>query len=412
MMTRDECARLDAADPLAPLRDQFSLPQGVIYLDGNSLGALPKGAVDVLSRAVTQEWGEGLIRSWGEADWFSLPERLGARLGRLIGAAPGQVVVCDGTSLNIFKALHAAMGLRPDRKVILSELGSFPTDLYMIEGATSIAPGYTTRLLGRDGDNIADLLDDQVAVVLLSNVDYRSGRLMDMEAITRAAHDAGALVIWDLCHSAGVVPMDLDGMGADFAVGCTYKYLNAGPGAPAYIYVAERHQDAARQPLSGWWGHAAPFAFESGFRPIQGIRRFLVGTQSILGLKGVEAAMDLFDGIDMQAVRAKSQRMGDLFIELVEQHPDCAALRLLSPRDASERGSQIAFDFAEGYPVIRAMIEQGVIGDFREPGLMRFGLAPYYLRFTDLYDAVEVMADCMRREVWTDPEYRQREAVT
>lgn len=412
MLTRDDCAEMDAQDPLAGLRDKFHLPEGVIYLDGNSLGALPLGAVEMLSHAVRSEWGDGLIRSWGEADWFSLPERLGDRLGRLIGAGAGQVVVCDGTSLNIYKALHAAMGLRPDRRVIVSELGSFPTDLYMIEGAASLGAGYSTRLLGRDGDQIEDLLDDQVAVVLLSNVDYRSGRLWDMARITRLAHEAGALVIWDLCHSAGVVPMDLDGIEADFAVGCTYKYLNAGPGAPAYIYVAARHHDRARQPLSGWWGHAAPFAFESGFRPVDGIRRFLVGTQPILGLKGVEAAMDLFDGVDMRAVRAKSRELGSTFIQLVEQHPDCAALRLVSPREDDQRGSQVAFDFAEGYPVVRAMVEQGVIGDFREPGLMRFGLAPYYLRFTDLFEAVEVMADCLRREVWADPKYRTREAVT
>ncbi len=412
MLTRDDCLRMDAQDPLAAMRDSFHLPDGVIYLDGNSLGALPRGAVDTLSRTVRQEWGEGLIRSWGEAGWFTLPERLGDRLGRLVGAAPGQVVVCDGTSLNIYKALRAAMELRPERKVILSELGSFPTDLYMLEGAMRGGEGYSARLLGRDGDDIGALLDDQVAAVLLSNVDYRSGRLWDMARVTRMAHAAGALVIWDLCHSAGVVPMQLDAAGVDFAVGCTYKYLNAGPGAPAYIYVAARHHDSARQPLSGWWGHAAPFAFESDYRPKQGIGRFLVGTQSILGLKGVEAAMDLFDTVDMQAMREKSRKMGDTFIRLVEQHPDCSALRLVSPRDADERGSQVAYDFANGYAVVRAMIEQGTIGDFREPGLMRFGLAPCYLRFTDLFDAVEIMAGCMRRQVWNDPKYQTREAVT
>ncbi len=412
MLTRDDCAKLDAQDEISTLRAAFALPEDVIYLDGNSLGALPRGAVATLGRAVEQEWGQGLIRSWGEADWFSLPERLGDRLGRLIGATPGQVVVCDGTSVNIYKALRAAMEMRPGRKVLVSELGSFPTDLYMLEGAMRGADGYSARLLGRDGEDIADLLDEQVAAVLLSNVDYRSGRLMDMERITRLAHEAGALVIWDLCHSAGVIPMELDTMGADFAVGCSYKYLNGGPGAPAYIYVAKRHQDSARQPLSGWWGHAVPFKFESSYRPVSGIRRFLVGTQSILGLKGVEAAMDLFDGVDIHAIRRKSQALCDTFIQLVEQHPDCAPLRLASPRDAERRGSQVSFDYAQGYAVVRAMIEQGVIGDFREPGIMRFGLAPYYLRFTDLFDAVEAMADCMRRQVWTDAKYITRETVT
>ena len=248
--------------------------------------------------------------------------------------------------------------------------------------------------------------------MLLSNVDYRTGRLTDMARVTRLAHESGALVIWDLCHSAGVMPIELDAIEADFAVGCSYTYINGGPGAPAYIYVAERHHDSARQPLSGWWGHAEPFAFESSYRPVGGIRRFLCGTQSILGLKGVEAAMDLFDGVDITAIRRKSQLLCDVFIRLVEQHQDCGNLRLVSPRDADERGSQVSFDFENGYPVVRAMIEQGVIGDFREPGIMRFGLAPYYLRFTDLFDAIEVMADCLRREVWTDPKYTAREAVT
>lgn len=412
MLTRENCAKLDAQDELADLRHEFRLPDGVIYLDGNSLGAMPERAVRVLSRTVEEEWGQGLIRSWGAADWFSLPERLGDRIGRLIGAAPGQTVVSDSTSINIYKALRSAMALRPDRKVIVSELRGFPTDLYMLEGAITAGEGYSTRLLGRDGDDIGDLLDDQVAAVLLSNVDYRSGQLMDMERITKLAQEAGALVIWDLCHSGGVIPMDLDGLGVDFAVGCTYKYMNSGPGAPAYIYVAHRLQAEARQPLSGWWGHAAPFEFESSFRPTDGARRFLVGTQSILGLKGIEASMDLFDKIDLRAIRRKSQKLCDIFIQLVEQHPDCQPLELASPRDADQRGSQVSFDFADGYAVVRGMIEQGVIGDFREPGLMRFGLAPYYLRYVDLFDTVEVMADCMRRKVWTDPAFSTRETVT
>lgn len=412
MLTRDDCITLDTQDPLAPLRDKFLLPDDVIYLDGNSMGALPAGAVEKLSRTVEQEWGNGLIRSWTTEDWYDLPATLGDRLGRLIGAAAGQMVVSDGTSVNIYKTLRAAMGMRPGRKVIVAELGSFPTDLYMLEGAMGTDQGYSSRLLGRDGDDIADLLDDQVAVVLLSNVDYRTGKLMDMERITRLAHEAGALIIWDLCHSAGVIPMDMDGMGADFAVGCTYKYLCGGPGSPAFVYVAERHQDAALQPLSGWWGHAAPFAFESGFRPISGARRFLVGTQSVLALKGIQAALDVFDELDMITIRRKSQALCDTLIQLVEQHPDCQDLDMVSPRDADQRGSQVSFDFVGGYPVIQAMIDKGVIGDFREPGIMRFGLAPYYLRFVDLFDAVEIMADGMRNKVWEDPAYAQREAVT
>ncbi|SEO98126.1 Kynureninase [Salinihabitans flavidus] len=409
-ITRQHCKDLDAQDPLAAMRDAFHLPEGVIYLDGNSLGAQPKGARAAFDRTIDVEWREDLITSWGKAEWFTLPERLGDRLGRLFGAAPGQVVVCDTTSLNIYKALRAAMGLRPERRVIVSEKASFPTDLYMIEGAT-MGSDYETRLVEPEGD-IADLIDADVAAVLLSNVDYRTGRLLDMERITRLAHEAGALVIWDLCHSAGVLPMEMDAMGADFAVGCTYKYLNGGPGSPAFIYVAERHQAEARQPLSGWWGHAAPFAFEAEFRPVEGIRRFLCGTQPILSMKGVEAALDVFEGIDMQTVRAKSVALCDLFIRLVARHPGCADLRLITPEAAEERGSQVSFAFDEGYAVVRAMIERGVIGDFRAPNVMRFGLAPYYLRYEDMFDAVEIMAECIAARPWEDSRFAQMAAVT
>lgn len=412
MLTREDCVELDQQDDLSDLRSKFHLPEGIIYLDGNSLGAMPKGAVQKLSHTIEEEWANGLIKSWTDADWFTLPGRLGDRLGRLIGAGPGQTLVCDGTSINIYKALRAAMALRPDRSVIVSEKDSFPTDLYISEGAMSARGGMTRRLLGQDSDALEDLIDDQVAVVLLSNVDYRTGRMVDMAKVTKMAHDAGAMVIWDLCHTAGIVPMDLDAIAADFAVGCTYKYLSGGPGAPAFIYVAKRHQDKAVQPLSGWWGHADPFAFDHEYSPASGIGRFLVGTQGILGLRGVEAALDLFDQIDLAKVREKSKAMGDLFIKLVEQNPDLAALDLVSPRDAEQRGSHVSLYFRDGYPVVRAMIEQGVIGDFREPGIMRFGFAPFYLRFVDLFDSVEVMADCMRRKVWTDSKYLVREAVT
>ena len=411
MLTREDCESLDAQDRLAGMRRLFTLPDGVIYLDGNSLGALPAGTPEVLARTVRQEWGQGLIRSWPEG-WYSMPEQLGDRIGRLIGAAPGQTVVCDGTSVNIYKALRAAMAMRSGRNVIVSDASSFPTDLYIVEGAINSAAGYEARLLGRDSDDIADLLDDRAAAVLLSNVDYRTGRLLDMEGITGAAHKSGALVIWDLCHSAGVVPLRLDAVNADFAVGCTYKYLNGGPGSPAFIYVARRHHNSAVQPLSGWWGHASPFAFEQSYRPVEGIRRFLVGTQSVLGLKGVEAALEVFENVSIDDVRKKSQLLGDTFIQLIDQRPECAELTLASPRSADVRGSQVSYRFAKGYPVIRAMIEQGVIGDFREPGIMRFGLAPYYLRFADLFDAVALLADCMRRKVWTIDRFNQVGTVT
>ena len=413
MISRAQSEALDRQDPLAGLRDEFLLPEGVIYLDGNSLGVLPTITPERIRSAVDREWGEQLIRSWGTAGWFEMPEKLGDRIGNLIGAAPGQTVVCDTTSINIYKALHAAMALRPDRKVIVSEAASFPTDLYMVEGAMgSGGAGYSRRLLGADGDDLAGLLDGDVAAVLLSNIDYRSGVVHDMERVTRMAHEAGALMIWDLCHSAGVLPMELDASGTDFAVGCTYKYLNGGPGSPAFIYAAQRHHEDARQPLSGWWGHAAPFAFERDFRPTAGIRRFLCGTQPILSMKGVEASLDVFEKLDLQAVRRKSQELTEHFIALVEQHPSCGALELVSPRDADQRGSQVSFSFEHGYPVVRAMIERGVIGDFRAPDVMRFGLAPFYLRFADLYDAVEAMAACLDNQVWHDDRYARRETVT
>ena len=412
-ISRQDCLALDAKDPLASLAEQFLLPEGVIYLDGNSLGALPRHTPDRIAKAVQGEWGTDLIRSWGTAGWFDLPTQLGDRVGALVGAAPGQTVVCDTTSINIYKALRSAMALRPDRNVIVSEANSFPTDLYMTEGAARAEAGrYERRLVGRDGGTLTDVLSDDVAVVLLSNIDYRTGAVHDMQAVTRQVRDAGALMVWDLCHSAGVLPMELDACQVDFAVGCTYKYLNGGPGAPAFIYVADRHINDATQPLSGWWGHAAPFAFEQDFRPTDGIRRFLCGTQPILSMTGLAASMDIFDTLDMQTVRRKSQSLTGLFIDLVDQHPGCQMLELASPRDASVRGSQVSYAFENGYPVVRAMIEKGVIGDFRAPDIMRFGLAPYYLSHADIYDAVEIMADCIAREVWLDERYTEMETVT
>jgi kynureninase len=412
MLTREECMELDAKDPLAGYRSDFCLPENLVYLDGNSLGALPKRTADALANTISKEWGEGLIGSWGEAGWYSMPVSLGDRIGRLIGAASGQTVVCDGTSINIYKALRAAMDLNPDRTVIVSEKGSFPTDLYISEGAMSAKEGASRRLLGLDSDNLEDLLDDQVAVVLLSNVDYRSGKLLDMKKITKMVHDVGGLIIWDLCHSAGVVPMELDALDVDFAVGCTYKYLNGGPGAPAYIYVAQRLHDTAVQPLSGWWGHADPFAFKYIFEPTKGIKRFLAGTQCVLGLKAVDVALEFFDRADMAAVRKKSQALGDVFIKLVEQRPELKALKLVSPRDAYQRGSQVSFEFEQGYAVVNAMIEKGVVGDYREPGIMRFGLVPFYLSYADLFDAVECMVECFENEVWSNPAYTQRKEIT
>lgn len=403
---------MDAADPLAPLRERFSVPEGMVYLDGNSLGAASPAAFAELDRAARQEWGQGLIGSWNKAGWFDAPVRLGDRIGRLIGAAPAQTVVADTTSVNIFKAVHAAMGLRPGRDVIVAEGGSFPTDLYMAEGVASTRRGTVLRLEGVAAPAIEDLVDDGVAVVLVNHVNYKSGELRDMKALTRRAHAAGALVVWDLCHSAGALPVELDAASADFAVGCTYKYLNGGPGSPAFIYVASRHQAEAKNPLSGWWGHARPFGFEQSYDADEGIRRFQCGTQPILSLRALEGALALWDDVDMAALRAKSIALVDLFIQLVEARCAGFGLALESPREGARRGSQVSFGHPHAYEIMQALIERGVIGDFRAPSTMRFGFAPLYVRHADVWTAVGVLEDILRNGTWKEPRFAVRAAVT
>jgi kynureninase len=410
-VSRDACIARDATDPIGALRDRFVIPDGVIYLDGNSLGPMPRAAANTLRRTIEQEWGHDLIRSWNSAGWFEMPLRLGDRIGALIGAAPGQTVVCDTTSINLYKAVHAAMALRPTRDVVIAEAASFPTDLYIIEGAMkSAGRPMQRRLVGADGPSIEALLDERVAVVVLSQVDYRTGALLDVAAITERIHKAGALVVWDLCHSAGVIEIEFDRDAIDFAVGCTYKYLNGGPGSPAFISVAAVHQAAATHPLSGWWGHAAPFAFDRDFRPDAGIKRFLCGTPPIISLRGVDAALDALEGVEVAALREKSLSLTELFMaRITAQLP---GLNIVTPRQGSLRGSQVSLAFEHGYSVVQAMIERGVIGDFRAPDAMRFGFAPLYLRFRDVWDAADILAGCIRDEVWRDPRYSQRLAVT
>jgi kynureninase len=410
-VSREACVSQDLSDPLRGFRDRFHIPDGMIYLDGNSLGPMPRAAASVLNRTIEQEWGHDLIRSWNSAGWFDMPVRLGNRIGDLLGAASGQTIVCDTTSINLFKAIHAAIGLRPDRDVVIAESTSFPTDLYIIEGAMKSA-GRTIqrRLIGVDGPSIEALLDQRVAVVVLSHVDYRTGGLLNMEAITRRIHEAGALVIWDVCHSAGAIELAFDRDAVDFAVGCTYKYLNGGPGSPAFIYVAKAHHAAARHPLSGWWGHAAPFAFDRDFEPDAGIRRFLCGTPPIISLRGVDVALDALEGIDLAALRQKSLAMTELFIARVTALlPEVA---IVTPLQAALRGSQVSIAFDKGYSVVQAMIERGVIGDFRAPDIMRFGFAPLYLRLRDVWDAADILAECVRAEVWRDPRFQSRLTVT
>ncbi len=406
-----DVAALDAADPLRAMRELFHLPDGVIYLDGNSLGPPPKAAFVELERAARQEWGDGLIRSWNDAGWWALTDTLGDRIGRLVGAAAGETVVSDSTSINIYKALHAALALRPDRKAVLAERDSFPTDLYMAEGVAQSRPGTALRLAADDA-SLESMIDDGTAVVLINHVNYRTGSLRDIASLTARIHAAGAIAIWDLCHSAGVVPIDLDGAGADFAVGCTYKYLNGGPGAPAFIFAARRHHDRLMQPLSGWWTHAQPFAMESGYRPAAGIRRLLCGTQPILSLRALQAALDLLDGVDVATIRSKSLALTRLFMDLVD--PLCRefGMRVVTPRIDAERGSQVAIACAHAYPVVQALIARGVIGDFRAPDIMRFGFAPLYLSHRDVAVAASALQEVLANQVWRDEKFSNRTLVT
>jgi kynureninase len=397
--SRADCAALDARDPLAPLRDRFELPEGVIYLDGNSLGARPRASLARVHEVVAFEWGQDLIKSWNKAGWFEMPKRLGDRLAPIIGARPGEVVVTDTTSLNLFKALAAALhiqaGRAPERKVIVTERSNFPTDIYMADGlARWLDRGYSIRLVD-SVDELAAAVDADCAVLMLTHVNYRTGWQHDMAALTRHAHAAGALALWDLAHSAGAVPLDLHGAEADFAVGCTYKYLNGGPGAPAFIWVPERHQAAFSHPLTGWWSHAAPFAMSHGFTAADGIGRALCGTQPVASLAMVECGLEIFEETDMHAIRAKSLALTDLFIALVEARCKAHPLGLVTPREHARRGSQVSFTHPQGYAVMQALIERGVIGDYREPEIMRFGFTPLYTSYCDVWDAVEILRDIL-----------------
>lgn len=410
MITRADAERLDAADPLAPFRDRFVLPDGLVYLDGNSLGALPRVAAERVAAVVAHEWGEGLVRSWNDAGWIDLPRRVGDKIARLVGAGPGEVVCADSTSVNVFKVLSAALALRPGRSTILSEEGNFPTDLYVAEGlARLLERGHRLRLVPRS--DVRSAPDGDTAVLLLTHVDYRSGERHDLEAVTRAGHEAGALIAWDLAHSAGAMPVDLAAAGADFAVGCGYKYLCGGPGAPAFLYVAPRHQEAFRQPLSGWLGHAEPFAFEAAYRPAPGISRALCGTPPILSMSALDAALDVILAADLALVRAKSEAMTSFFVEAVEQ--ECGeAVQLVSPRVSSLRGSQVSFAHPDAYAVMRALIERGVVGDFRAPDVLRFGFAPLYVRFADAWETARALAEVLSSHAHERPEFRRRAAVT
>jgi kynureninase len=413
-MNRHDCAALDAADPLRPLRDLFELPPGVVYLDGNSLGVLPKATPSRVAQVVRDEWGRDLIRSWNAAGWIDLPARVGDKIARLVGARPGELVVADSTSVNLFKVLSAALAIAradaPQRTRIVSERSNFPTDLYIAEGLAR-ERGLELVLVAPEGIEAA--LDERTAVLMLTQVNYRSGRLHDMAALTRAAHAAGVLAVWDLAHSAGALPVDLHGAQADFAVGCGYKYLNGGPGAPAFVWVHPRHADRFWQPLSGWMGHAAPFEFGCDYRPAPGIARYLCGTPPIVSLAALECGVDTVLAADMAALRAKSLALTDLFIALVEQRCAGQGLSLVTPRAHALRGSQVCLARDEGaYAIVQALIARGVIGDFRAPDILRFGFTPLYTSFADVWDAVQQLVEVLESGEWREPRFQTRAAVT
>ena len=403
MSLTDKARALDAGDPLAGFRDRFDLPEGVVYLDGNSLGALPKAARERLSQVVDAEWGRDLIRSWNTADWIGMPQRIGGKIAPLIGAQPHEVIACDSVSVNLSKLIGAALEMRPGRKVVLSEPGNFPTDLYMVQGSAA-----EQRLAARD--EIIDALDDDVALLMLTHVHYKTGEMFDMAALTKAAHDAGALVLWDLSHSGGAVPVDLNGSDADMAVGCGYKYLNGGPGAPAYAFVAERHHEALRNPISGWMGHAAPFAFSDKYEPAAGVSRLLAGTPPVLAMAALECGVDLMAEIGIEPLTAKSRALSEFFRAAMTEH--CPQLECVSPADPAARGSQLSYRHEDAYALCQALIARGVIGDFRDPDILRFGFAPAYVSFEDCAVAVEALAEVLASCEWKLEEFRQRAAVT
>lgn len=410
-LTRAECEALDAADPLAGWRGRFALPEAVIYLDGNSLGPLPQATAAVVQDVVRRQWGQDLITSWTRHGWVDLPARLGAKIARLIGAGPDEVIVADSISVNLFKLIAAALDLRPGRPVVVSERGNFPTDLYIAQGLGALL-GQRVEFRVVATDELEAALDHRTALLMLTHVDYRTGRLHDMARLTAAAHAVGALALWDLAHSAGAVPVDLRAAAVDLAVGCGYKYLNGGPGAPAFLFVAGRWHEQARQPLTGWFGHGRPFAFEPEYQPAPGITRFLAGTPPILSLAALEVGVDLLLEVDPRALRTKSVQLTEAFVDLVEEHCQSFGFALASPRDADRRGSQISLRHPEGYPIMQALIARGVVGDFRAPDLLRFGFAPLYVRFIDVWDAVQTLRAVMAEAAWDRPELKQRAAVT
>lgn len=411
-MNHNDISRLDGSDPLAHKRDQFLLPENSVYLDGNSLGCLPVAARQRAHEVVEHQWGQDLITSWNKHGWIDLPVKVGEKLAPLIGAASGQTICCDSISVNLFKILSAALLMRPGRKVIVSQHNNFPTDLYMAQGLQTLVGEDRCELRLLEDEEIPGQLDDSVAILMLSHVNFRTGRIYDMQALTDQAHKHGILVLWDLAHSAGVYTVELDRCQVDFAVGCGYKYLNGGPGAPAFVYVARRHHDSFFQPLGGWMGHKAPFDFDIHYQPADGISRLLAGTPPVVSMSILDAALDVFRDVDMRQVREKSLGLSGLFMTLMDQYAELADLRCISPVDEAERGSQLAYCHADAFAICQALIAHGIVADFRAPDILRVGFSPLYLRYVDIRQSVETLARIMREELWRDARYQGRSKVT
>ena len=416
MITLEQCRAWDQADDLAHIKEKFDLPEGTIYLDGNSLGAMPKGASLRAETIIKQEWGTDLINSWNKAGWWSLPTALGDQVASLIGAAAGETVITDTTSLNLFKVLATAVRAQslkhPGKKIILAERDSFPTDLYIIQGFIEFyGKDYTLQLIDHP-DELESAITDQVAVIVLSHVNYRTGYLYDMHAVNNLAHNSNALTIWDLCHSVGAVPISLKATESDFAIGCTYKYLNGGPGSPALLWAHPKHQNQFWQPLSGWWGHERPFDMATEYEAATGVRRYLCGTQPILSMGLIACGLDIFHQVSMQSLREKSLALTDLFISLVEQECGNQDLTLITPLDHKYRGSHVSLRHPQGYAIVQALIARGVIGDYREPEVMRFGVTPLYLGYSDVWHAVQHLKAVLENREWDDQQFQQRAQVT
>ena len=412
-LTREDFIKLDTLDPIKKAREEFSLPKDVIYFDGNSLGPLPKNTIKSLDSVIQREWGDGLVRSWNDENWINLPRNLGNQIAPLIGANEGEVIVVDSTSVNLFKVLSSALMLNKNRKVIVSEAANFPSDLYILEGVNNMfGESYERCLIDEGDDEIEKYIDSSTAVVVLSHINYKTGRITDIKKITTFAHEKGALVVWDISHSVGVLPMNLHDLGVDFAVGCTYKHLNGGPGAPGFLFVHSSLIEKVSQPLTGWLGHIKPFDFEVEYKPANDINKFICGTPPIIAYKAIESGLEIFKDLSIIEIREKSTKLSEMFIQLMKQECTEFGFTLFSPKNSEQRGSQISFLHENAYSIIQALISHGIIGDYREPNVMRFGISPLYMRFEDVWNAITCLREIMQTGEWQSEKFKKKNYVT